>query len=155
MGRQPLKHCVYFLAMLGHIVCPATILLLIAGCAKEAQIVEEIRSIKTITIGETTDGQVRKFSGVVRAVDRTGLSFEVPGNVLRVKVDIGDVVKKGDVLAELDKEPYVLNVQKADADLVTANAKVEKQQSEYERQVRLHRTRCGGPEGGGTSGICS
>ena len=67
----------------------------ILGCGKEEPIVEELRSLKTITVGDATSGQERKFSGVVRAVDRSGLSFEVPGNVLAVHVDIGADVEEG------------------------------------------------------------
>jgi RND family efflux transporter MFP subunit len=113
------------------------ILLLVVGCGKGEQVAEEIRSLKTITVGEATAGQVRRFSGIVRAVDRSGLSFEVSGNVLAVNVDIGANVEQGQVLAELDKEPFELEVQKAEADLVTAKANVEKQQAEYDRQKQL------------------
>ena len=110
---------------------------LLCGCGKEQPIVEEIRSLRTITVGEVTTGQVRKFSGVVRAVERSGLSFEVSGNVQVVNVDIGARVAEGDVLAELDKEPYELELQKAAANLATANASVEKQKAEFDRQKRL------------------
>lgn len=113
------------------------ILTIVIGCGKEEEIVEEIRSLKTITIGESTAGQVRRFSGAVRAVDRSALSFEVSGNVLAVNVDIGANVVKGQVLAELDKEPFELEVEKAQAGLVTAEAKVERENAEYERQKNL------------------
>jgi len=113
------------------------ILLFVAACGEEEQIVEEIRSLKTITVGEATAGVVRKFSGVVRAVDRSALSFEVPGNVVVVNVDIGDKVEKGQVLAELDKEPYELEVQKAEAELVTAKANVKNQRADYEREKSI------------------
>ncbi len=113
------------------------ILLLDAACGEEEQVVEEIRAIRTVTIGDAAVGQVRKFSGVVRAVNRSALSFEVPGNVLVVNVDIGATVKKGDILAELDKEPYELEVEKAEAELVTAHAKVKNQQADYDREKSI------------------
>lgn len=115
----------------------ATSLGLLVACGEEAPIVEEIRSLETVTIGEATAGQVRKFSGIVRAVDRSALSFEVAGNVLEVNVDIGDAVSKGQVLAVLDKEPYELEVQKAEAELATAEATLENQAAEFERQKVL------------------
>jgi RND family efflux transporter MFP subunit len=122
---------------IGPVLCLGAILVLISACGKEEPIVEEIRSLKTITVGETTTGQVRKFSGIVRAVNRSGLSFQVPGNVRVVNVDIGARVKKGQVLAKLDQEPYELEVDKAEAQLVTAEANTEKQQAEYKRQKNL------------------
>ncbi len=113
------------------------ILLLVVACGEEEQVVEEIRAIRTATIGDTVVGQVRKFSGVVRAVNRSALSFEVGGNVLVVNVDIGATVKKDQILAELDKEPYELEVEKAEAELVTAHAKVKNQQADYDREKSI------------------
>ncbi len=120
-----------------YIFCFGMVAMILSGCGKEEEIVEEIRSLKTITIGESTAGQVRRFSGVVRAVDRSALSFEVSGNVLAVNVDIGANVLERQVLAELDKEPFELEVEKAQAGLVTAEAKVTKEEAEYERQKSM------------------
>ena len=113
------------------------ILLSLVACSEDKQVVEEIRSVKTITIGDTTSGEVRKFSGIVRAVDRSALSFEVAGNVAVVNVDIGARVEKGVILAELDKEPYELEVKKAEAELVTAKAKLKKQLAAYKREQSI------------------
>jgi len=43
--------------------------------------VEPIRAIKTITVIEQATEQIRKFSGLVAAVDSSGLSFQVGGQV--------------------------------------------------------------------------
>ena len=131
----------------------AALLFLATACEEEAKIVEEIRSIKTFTVREATAGYLRKFSGVVRAVDRSGLSFEVPGNVLAVNVDIGGAVEKGQVLAELDKEPYQLEVQKAEAELVTANAKVKNQKADYAREKSIFDQGAGTKRTAGPGGV--
>ncbi len=110
------------------------VLLLVAACEEEQEVIEEIRSIKTVTVGELTIGQVRKFSGIVRAVDRSALSFEVGGNVLEVNVDIGSRVEQGQILATLDEEPYRLEVEKAEAELVTARAKVKNKEADFKRE---------------------
>jgi len=96
------------------------------ACEKEVEIVEMVRAIKTITVKEQTTQQVVKFSGLVAAVDSSGLSFEVGGNVETVHVDIGDRVKKGKVLAVLDPEPYELEVKAINAELVKARGEVDK-----------------------------
>ncbi len=125
------------LTAVGKVLGLGAVLLLAAACEEETQIVEEIRAIKTFTVGEATGGYLRRFSGIVRAVDRSGLSFEVPGNVLAVNVDIGATVEQGEVLAELDKEPYELEVQKAEAELVTALAKVKNKKADYRREKSI------------------
>jgi RND family efflux transporter MFP subunit len=54
-----------------------------------------------------------------------------------VEVDIGDRVKKGQVLAVLDPETYLLRVAEIKAELVKARDNVTKTKAEYERQKRI------------------
>ena len=42
------------------------------------------------------------FAGEVRAREESTLSFRVGGNLTRRFVDVGDAVRRGDLLAELD-----------------------------------------------------
>ncbi len=118
-----------------------TWLLCIAGvlsaCGEEAEIVKIIRPIETITVGEQAAEQFGKYSGVVAAVESSGLSFEISGQVESVEVDIGDSVREGQVLAALDPEPYQLNVDAAEAELATAQDNIARTEAEYERQQRL------------------
>jgi len=109
----------------------------LAACKEKTEIVEVVRAIKTITISEQASEQIRKFSGIVAAVDSSGLSFQVGGQVVSVEVDIGDAVKKEQVLAVLDPEPYQLDVDAIQAELVKAKANVVNSKSEYERQKRV------------------
>jgi RND family efflux transporter MFP subunit len=116
------------------LLCIAVVL---TACEEEAEIVKMIRPIETITIGEHAAERIAKYSGIVAAVESSGLSFQIRGQVLSVEADIGDSVKKGQVLAVLDPEPYQLDVDAAEAELVTAKDKVSKAEAEYERQKRL------------------
>jgi len=118
-------------------------LILIAACTEKPEIVEQIRAIKTITVTETATGQISKLSGIVRATDSSSLSFEVSGKVESVNVDIGDYVRKGQLLAVLDKEPYRLDVNAAQAELVKAKARVVNTKEEYDRQERVYRQGAG------------
>jgi RND family efflux transporter MFP subunit len=115
----------------------------ITGCKEKVEIVEQVRSLKTITVSELATGQIRKFSGIVRATDSSNLSFEVGGRVETVNVDIGDRVRKGQLLAVLDKEPYRLDVDAAKAELVKAEAKVVNTKEEYDRQERVYQQGAG------------
>jgi RND family efflux transporter MFP subunit len=115
----------------------------LTACKEKTEIVEVIRSIKTITISDQATEQIRKFSGVVAAVDSSGLSFQVGGQVLTVEVDIGDRVKKDQVLAVLDPEPYQLDVDGAQAGLVKSGANVVNTKAELERQKRVFKQGAG------------
>jgi RND family efflux transporter MFP subunit len=113
------------------------ILVALAACKEKPEIVEVVRAIKTITVKEQVTEKIFKFSGQVAAVDSSGLSFQVGGQVESVEVDIGNLVKKGQVLAVLDPEPFQLEVDAAQAELKKARDNVAKTKAEYERQKRI------------------
>jgi RND family efflux transporter MFP subunit len=109
----------------------------LTACKEPPEIVEIIRAIETVTVKEQAPRQTRKLSGLVDAVDSSDLSFEVGGQVESVAVDIGDAVKKDQVLAVLDPEPYELKVAEIQAQLVKTRDNVTKTKLEYERQKRI------------------
>lgn len=92
--------------MLKRMVWLLCISVALTGCKEKTEIVEVVRAIETITVREQAAEKIFKFSGQVAAVDSSGLSFEVGGQVDSVAIDIGDRVKKEQVLAVLDPEPY-------------------------------------------------
>ena len=127
MTKQTLKQMIWLL-------CLAVAL---TACKEKTEIIEVVRSIKTITVSKQASEKIYKFSGVVAAVDSSGLSFQVGGQVVTVEVDIGDRVTKDQVLAALDPEPYQLDVDAIKAELITAKDNVAKSKAEYERQKRI------------------
>ena len=113
------------------------VIAVLTACEDKAKIVKVIRPIATITIGEQAGERTAKYSGIVAAVESSGLSFQIRGQVESVEVEIGDSVSKGQVLAVLDPEPYQLNVDAAEAELVAAKDNITKTKAEYERQKRM------------------
>ena len=108
------------------------------GCGKEEKPEEIIRSIRWMKVAETSTKQVRMISGTTKPVDQTALSFAVAGTVEKVEVKLGAEVKKGQVLAELDQQPFVLGVRDAEAELSKALANVVERRANYERYVALY-----------------
>ncbi|WP_162616183.1 efflux RND transporter periplasmic adaptor subunit [Paenibacillus lutimineralis] len=53
------------------------------------------------------------LSGTLAPVSEMSAAFEVPGRIVESNVQIGDVVKKGDVLAKLDTYQYRLQLDEA------------------------------------------
>lgn len=128
MMKQTLKRVVWLLC----------ISVALTACKDKVEIIEEVRSIKTMTVSEQATEQILKFPGLVAAVDSSDLSFEVGGLVDAVKVDIGDQVKKEQVLAVLDPEPYQLEVIAINADLIKARDKVTQTKAQYDREKRIY-----------------
>lgn len=78
-------------------------------------------------------------TGKVEPISKVEIKSKANGIIERLHVDVGDVVKAGDVLAELDKENLLArvreasaNVQAAEAALLAAKAQLEKNRVEAE-----------------------
>lgn len=100
---------------------------------------ERIRAIKTITVSEQASGKLRQFSGVVEAADRSSIGFEVSGNVREVRVDVGDKITKGQVLAVLDKRTYNIDVKSAEAELGRAKVQLADKRNDLDRFQRINK----------------
>jgi RND family efflux transporter MFP subunit len=117
----------------------AAVVLLLAACKEEPpKVMENIRAIKTITVSERGSGQLRRFPGIVEAVDTSSISFEVAGNTREVNVNVGDRVVEGQVLATLDDKPFQLSVEGAEAEVGRAKAQLAEKDTDYERQKTLY-----------------
>jgi len=74
----------------------------------------------------------RTFSGELEALAEFVVSPKVGGRVERMLVNIGDMVMRGQVVAELDNAEYVQAVTQAKADLIVAKAKLSEAKSALE-----------------------
>jgi RND family efflux transporter MFP subunit len=116
------------------------IFFIISACREEPPPpVERIRAVKTITVSELASGKIRRFSGVVEAADSSSISFEVSGNVREVRVDVGDKITKGQVLAVLDKRTYNLNVKGAEAEVGRAKVQLADKRNDLDRFQRINK----------------
>jgi uncharacterized cupin superfamily protein len=91
---------------------------------------ETVRAIRAIEVGDPAEGQKRRFSGVAQAADTSSISFEVPGNVLTVNVEVGENITKGQVLAVLDDRTFRMNVAATQA--VAGRAEVKRNHARNE-----------------------
>ena len=116
------------------------VLPILAACKEEVKIVEApIRAIKSIVLKERAGEQVRRISGVVEANLVTDIAFEVSGRIIELKAEVGNAVETGDLIARLDPEPYVLEIQAAQALLAQAEAKLKDATSKFSQQSTLHK----------------
>ena len=78
-----------------------------------------------------------EFSGRLEAVQRVDVRPRVPGAVQAVHFREGSLVKQGDLLFTVDPAPYAAEVDRAEAQVVAAQARVSYTRSELERATRL------------------
>src|SRR5262245_56586431 len=78
-----------------------------------------------------------EFSGRLEAVERVDVRSRVAGQVKSVHFAEGALVKKDDLLVTIDPDPYAAEVDRAQAQVVAAQARVNYTKSERERAQRL------------------
>jgi RND family efflux transporter MFP subunit len=71
----------------------------------------------------------RTFSGELEALTEFVVAPKISGRVERVMVNIGDTVKQGQIVAELDNDEYIQAVAQARADLLVAEANLSQAES--------------------------
>ena len=79
----------------------------------EEEVVRPVRSM--VVSGRATLPEIR-CPGRVRAGEARDMMFEVSGRLVNFKIDRGQRVKKGEVLAKLDTRDFEADVKKAEAD---------------------------------------
>ena len=82
------------------------------------------RRVKTASVVEMPVGQTVTVNGTLAAYDHTTVSVKVPGRLKSISVDLGTVVNRGQVIAQLEPEDYKLRVQQAEAALAQARARL-------------------------------
>lgn len=90
--------------------------------------VDAARTVRVETAVEREHREIAVFHGLTRSSDRTAVSFTIPGRVVARPVEVGDAVKKGQVLARLDAKPLKNAKAAAKAELRRINVQLAQQQ---------------------------
>jgi RND family efflux transporter MFP subunit len=86
-------------------------------------------------IKEVTDYE--DFPGRIEAINSIEVRARVTGYLDKVNFDEGSEVKQGDVLFEIDARPYQAELNRAEANLVQAEAHLKRLNADYQRAVGL------------------
>lgn len=84
----------------------------------------ESRQVKVARVEEQPVGVSVNVTGTLAAQDEATLSIKVPGRVNTINVDLGSVVRRGQVIAQVEPGDYRLRVQQAEAALQQARARL-------------------------------
>jgi len=94
--------------------------LALSACSKLAPTEEPIRAVKVMTVGADSMRSGSEYAGEVRAHVESRLGFRVGGKIIKRQAELGQRVKAGDVLAQLDPRDYQLSADAARAGLAAA-----------------------------------
>ena len=123
-----------WLIVLG-IIAAALVVMIIVNVRKSAN--KEL-VIRTHVVGEYTVENTVTATGTIEPVETVEVGTQVSGKVEKIYVDFNDVVKKGDLLAELDKQTLSQNVSRAQASLTSAESQLNYAKLSYERTKQLY-----------------
>lgn len=111
--------------------------LVLTACSKPAPSEEPIRAVKVVTVGLGTIQSGAEFSGEVRPRVESRLGFRVAGKLVRRPVELGQTVKAGQVLAQLDPQDYKLAADAARAQLASAATNRDLAAADFKRFKEL------------------
>ena len=128
---------VYFMKSLSAGVLPVAAALVLLACSKPAPVEEPVRAVKVVTVGVQGMQSGIEFSGEVRARVESRLGFRVGGKLMQRPVEVGQRVKVGQVLAQLDPQDYKLAADAARAQLAAAATNRDLAGADYKRYKEL------------------
>ncbi len=119
------------------LLCVLSLMLLSAcGRGDEAE-KPEIRPVRTVTIAEGAAGGTVSLSGRVQAQAEINQSFRIGGRLIERTVDVGDNVRRGQLLARLDAINEESMLQSSRAQWAAAQAQSVQARAQYERMRGL------------------
>jgi multidrug efflux system membrane fusion protein len=93
--------------------------------------------VSVATVARSDVATWDEFSGRLEAVERVDIRPRVAGTVEQVHFREGALVKAGQLLVTIDPAPYRADVDRADAQVVAAQARFTQAKTDYERSKRL------------------
>lgn len=127
----------------GRCVAHVAVLLAAAGllsaCSKAPPAQEEVRPVRVMTVAPAATTLAAELSGEVRPRVESRVGFQVAGRITQRRVEVGQRVKSGQVLAVLDAADYQLGAAAAKAQLAAAQVDRDQQRVDFKRFEELNR----------------
>ncbi len=123
------------------LLLPIALTVVLAACTKTAaqQAAPPPAQVTVANVIERDVTDWDEFTGRLQAVESVDVRPRVSGLVSAVRFSEGAMVRKGDLLFQIDPRPFQAEVDRLQAELDRARATVRRANSELERAERLRR----------------
>jgi len=114
--------------------------LLAGGCSRKSSTTQKVVSAIPVEVATVKTGNLRKvflFTGNIEPWRQVNVIPDVGGKVVKIYVEVGDLVTRGQILAELDAETFKLRLEQAKAGLAMAQANFEDAKRNWKRIKEL------------------
>jgi len=109
------------------------------GCSRQQPAAEPVRAVRVITVASDSAGMSHEYAAEIRARTESRLGFRVGGKITERLVDVGDMVKAGQVLMRLDPQDAALNLAAYSAQADSAESRLAKDSADLTRAEELFR----------------
>lgn len=109
----------------------------LAACSRPAPEPEPVRSVKLLEVGVGAVDAQLEYAGEVRARVESRLGFRVAGKLISRQVELGQQVKAGQLLAQLDAQDYRLAAEAARAQVSAATTQRDLAAADLQRYRAL------------------
>lgn len=110
----------------------------LSSCQKSTETPKaEVRPVRTVTVAKRDIGETVTYTGRIEAENETRLSFRIGGRMIERRVNVGDHVKPGQLLAKLEPQNELNALRSAQAAVAAARAQLNEAQNNYDRQKFL------------------
>ena len=114
-----------------------TMALILASCSEKPPVVEDIRPVRAMQISSAGAENMVELAGDIQPRYESRLGFRVGGKVIARQVEIGSVVKRGQLLMQIDPRDLQLSQSQANASVNAAASNLSLAKAEYERYREL------------------
>lgn len=114
------------------------LLLGLLGCSKPEPAPEPVRAVRTQVVGAAAGQGTLEFAAEVKARTESRLGFRVGGKLLVRPVELGQSVRAGQLLGQLDVTDLGLGAEAAQAALRAAQVNLDQAQADLKRNEELH-----------------
>jgi len=116
---------------------PVVGMIALSACSRPVPSPDPVRAVRTVTVDGARAAPTYEFAGEVHARIESRLSFRVGGKMTRRLVNLGDTVKAGQPLAQLDPQDLLLGQDAARATVAVAQAALDQNAAEFQRYRHL------------------
>jgi RND family efflux transporter MFP subunit len=133
-GRESAQSAIKYIALKRAILWGALVAVaLLSACSKPAPAPEPVRAVKIHTVSESGLVSGYEYSGEVRARVESRLGFRVGGKIIKRQAEVGQRVKAGQILAQLDPQDYKLATDASRAALAAATTNRDLAAADFKR----------------------
>ena len=114
-------------------------ILLIASCGSNEESVKETTFYKKENVAAKKLELSIEASGIIEAISSVEIKSKASGEILLLGAEVGDNVKKGAILGQIDQRTPKNILDQAKSDLEAARVRLDNAKSQYERGMELHK----------------